>query len=74
MATSDEYKRLASEVKAAKAAMDKMLDGASALQRSAIKRTDEYRKQVTILKEGNEQLKEMKYFLISYNSANRKVL
>lgn len=59
MAASDEIKKFKDQAALAKAEMDRLLAGADALTRKAIKQTDEYKKQVTILKESNEQVQEL---------------
>ena len=59
MAASDEIKKFKEQATAAKAEMDRLLAGADALTRKTIKQTDEYKKQVTILKESNEQVQEL---------------
>ena len=58
MAASDEIRKLKETTAAAKAEMDKLLKGADALERKAIKTTDAYKDQVTILRETNEQIKD----------------
>jgi len=58
MAAPDEIRKLKETTAAAKAEMDKLLKGADALERKAIKTTDAYKDQVTILRETNEQIKD----------------
>jgi hypothetical protein len=59
MASSDEIKKLKENVAAAKAEMDTLLQGLNAQDRAAMKLDARYKAQVTILKESNEQLKEI---------------
>jgi len=59
MASSDEIKKLKENVAAAKAEMDRLLGTENELGRARVKGTKEYKNQVTILKENNEQLKEI---------------
>ena len=55
----EEVLKYRGEISKAKAEMDRMLEGADALTRKAIQGTDAYKEQVTILKQSNEQLKEL---------------
>ena len=58
MSAADEIRRLKETTSAAKAEMDRLLGSAEGLERAAIKVTEPYKKQLTILREANEQIRE----------------
>jgi hypothetical protein len=58
MAAADEIRKIKDSINGAKSEMDRLLGSAEGLDRAAIKASKEYKDQVTILKEGNEQLRE----------------
>lgn len=57
--TPEDIKKLKQTIAEAKAEMDRLLGSADALQRQAIKTTDAYKRQATIIKESNEQVREL---------------
>lgn len=59
MAAADEIRKLKESTTAAKAEMDRLLGSAEGLERNAIKASKAYKDQVIILRENNEQLKEL---------------